>query len=498
MKIKNITLKISQKIRKIVSGTIGYIFSKPKSIKDYVKLNELYISKRFILRILLIGALVVFGMVEVVIPYMEGRFWTATVVVNSDKFHEFNGKAKVVNEDKTLLYQGTMSEGRITGKGELYEGEKLIYKGDLVDEKYEGEGSLYREDVLLYKGNFQENVYEGEGKLYHPNGKIKYEGQFTAGQFSEGTEYYPDGKVKYYGKLEGGEYTGAGKLYADDGENTLLYEGNFVRGQYNGEGKLYNGAKLLYTGNFKDNVYDGAGKLYFENGKLRYEGDFALGKYSGEGTLYSSKSYKLLYKGLFNDGVYDVNCMIYDEETGRLIYEGDFLEGVYNGFGKLYSNMGRVIYTGNFYLGNIDYESFCDAQAEMVREAFGTENQLIMLENSFGLYYKDFDLMFELEYSYDETPPYVNKIRFFGDTLVNGVMNGQDIKLIKKRLNEELFTEYNFIVTEEDAEMFGLAGSDIGVGEEVYSIKALFEKSYVRAYSKSADGEIIYYEIGGI
>jgi len=518
-KFRNIGRIIRKEVKTIIRGAIKYVFGKPESLKDYFKIEELYISKIFIVRIILAVSLITVLTVKFIIPGLSGRLWTNTVVVNTDKYYTADGKVNVLDNNNQVIYKGIMTEGRITGTGEVYDYGNLIYKGELSNEKYQGQGKLYQDGQLLYEGEFSDNLYNGLGVLYYSSGSKKFDGIFKDGLYSEGTEYYENGNIKYQGGFSDGKYNGAGKIYSDNAQ--IWYDGNLVMGEYDGQGKLYKDGILLYEGNFtkgiysglgkkyysngvteyegnfKDGMYSGEGRQYYENGRLKYDGQFLDNNYCGEGTLYSLNTGKYIYSGTFTDNVYDVNGKLYDEQTGRLKYEGDFSNGIYDGAGVLYNSNGQPIFTGNFYMGEIDYKSFCGEKQEEVRKAFGKEDDLVQLENSFLMVYRNLNVIFEFDYVYTESSPAVNKIKIFNKAQIDNVANGKNVKEIRESFGSTVFSEYEFIVNEEDAFIFEFAEKRLYAGQQAYSIKYILEDSYIRIYSQSDNSEVIYYEIGG-
>lgn len=455
-----------------IKQVIKYVGGKPESLKDYFKLGEWYISKILLLRLFVVVVALVLLVVYVGIPVLSGKLWATKMVINTPEYHTASGKVEVFRSDNVLLYKGTMTDGRITGTGELYNGNLLVYYGEFVNEKYYGVGKLYQKNKLLYEGDFVDNLYHGTGVLYYPDGTIQLEGTFKNGLcHGSGTQYDEIGNIRYQGAFLDGIYEGKGILYREDG--SIEYEGNFVNGKFEGNGKLYyeNGT-LQYEGNFAEDAFDGSGVLYTEEGKVLYTGEFKDNTFSGTGTLYS-------------------------EETGREIYTGEFSEGIFSGTGTLYDEKGQDIYTGNYYEGEIDFPKFCDAEQSKIKEVFGEEDELLLLDYTFLLSYEEFQIVFEFDYVYEETSPVVSKIKIFGSSEIDGVANGKQMKEVQELFSEGSFSEYTFLASEEDITFFSFAGENIKVGKSIYSVKYILEDYYIRTYTLEEQGEIIYYEIGG-
>ena len=166
--VKTISSKITQGVNKYLQK---YISRKPKSLKEYVSLGQYYISKKLVcLLILLIIALSTF-IVTFVIPKIISMITEPTFVINSQEMFEYKGKrAKILNkEGGVIIYEGEMEDGRITGKGKLYDEDgDPIYVGEFLLEEFCGNGELYyKNGNLKYKGTFEHNLYNGEGKLYY-------------------------------------------------------------------------------------------------------------------------------------------------------------------------------------------------------------------------------------------------------------------------------------------------------------------------------------------
>ncbi len=444
-----------------------------------------------------------------------------------------------------LVYAGEFVNAKYHGEGKLYQKDGLLYEGDFVDNLYHGMGVLYYPNgTIQFEGTFEKGLYHGEGTLYNENGTLKYMGKWTEGTYDVngkiynengvlqyegdltlgkpngiGTQYDEIGKIKYTGTFVEGIYEGKGILYREDGSieyeghfaegkfdgngklyyanGTLQYEGNFVDNTFDGTGKLYQeDGTMLYDGTFSNNNYEGAGKLYGENGTLRYEGTFVDNVFEGNGTLYTEEG-KLLYTGEFEDNTFSGNGTLYSEETGRELYTGEFSEGVFSGVGTLYNEKGQDIYTGSYYAGEIDFPKFCDVEQSKVKEVFGEEDELILLDYTFLLSYEDFEVLFEFDYVYEETAPVVSKIKMFGTSEIDGVANGKSMVEVKEKFSEGSFSEYAFVAGEEDVIFFNYAGENVKVGKSIYSMKYILENYYIRAYALEEQGEIIYYEIGG-
>ena len=78
----------------------------------------------------------------------------------------------------------------------------------------------------------------GYGKEFYENGKVRYEGEWTNGEWNgNGKQFDEDGKLRYEGGFQNNEWHGKGKNFDEDGK--LVYDGEWKNGnEWNGNGKL--------------------------------------------------------------------------------------------------------------------------------------------------------------------------------------------------------------------------------------------------------------------
>lgn len=220
-KLKRLPLQLAKKIKDIIKEIFKTLIKRPDSLKDYVKAGRLYISKRSIAFLSVLLCAVVILIDWFLIPYVKDALGGDKIIINTERFHTANGSVSVYNEDRQLLYEGEMENGRISGKGKLFQDEALIFEGEFKNEQYHGLGSLYRDKELIYEGSFSNNRFEGYGRLYE-HGQLRYEGEF-----------------------KNDLYHGQGKLYKED----ICCEGSFVEGSLEGACKLSDGnGAVFYNG----------------------------------------------------------------------------------------------------------------------------------------------------------------------------------------------------------------------------------------------------------
>lgn len=296
----------------------------PAAKADYIHIGKSYVSKRFLgaCAIALAAGLTLFT--TVAFPWMEGRLWTPTILLNSAKMASYTGPARIKNEMGVIIYDGDVAEGRLTGSGTQYDTEgRLVYSGQFLDAGYEGRGSLYEDGVLRYDGDFSKNQFSGQG-----------------------TEYDKTGAMLYQGGFENGVRSGSGMEYRAD-THTLSYYGSFVDGQRQGSGVAYeeDGVTVAYRGEFAAGVYEGLGR-YYENGVLCYQGQFVQGEFEGVGTLYDGQ--------------------------GRQMYQGEFAQGSRQGAGTVYDSLGSALFSGTFLDNSVNFIEYLGTAPGDITAAFGT------------------------------------------------------------------------------------------------------------------------------
>lgn len=471
LKLKNVLKIIQQAFYGFLQKSLHYTLGKPNSLNDYIKSGSMYLSKQFLLKFVLFFCIIMFTVIHYVYPFLRGRIWPAEIVVNTNDFYEFVGKAKVYQKDGNLIYLGMLNKGKAEGQGELYEYDDMVYKGEFSENKYNGVGTLYQNNKKVYQGEFLENQYHGTGVLYDKNENIKFSGIFENGSKKEGVSYFENGKIQYKGNYENDFYGGEGILYVSGSDNMVLYQGMFSQNKYEGKGRLY------------------------QEGALLYDGNFSKGLYQGDGILYDSKRGKILYQGSFLNGAYNGVGKLYQSSTSRLLYEGDFLEGKKSGFGTLYSESGAKVYTGNFYNDDIDYKQFINSDLDNIREAFGKETELIMLENHILTVYENLKVAFVFEFSQDGESPTVESIKFFGTQNIDSIKNGMTFYDATEKLSKYDGVEITFDVTGEEAVYFQYCDKQ---NTTAYAIEYTMNDIVLKLYGGNKQGTVYYFEIGGV
>lgn len=126
----NLMLKMSEDIR----GGLKRVGEKPTSLNEYVLVGERYVAKKLLLLAALLFIIAVSLTIRFGYPWIQARFLTRTMVINTEDMGGYTGKVRLVSgrEPGTVLFEGRLEDGRINGPGTLYgyDGVRL-YRGRL-------------------------------------------------------------------------------------------------------------------------------------------------------------------------------------------------------------------------------------------------------------------------------------------------------------------------------------------------------------------------------
>lgn len=225
------------------------------------------------------------------------------------------GTEKLYNPDGSLLYDGMIINGQLSGQGKLYQNNKVIYKGSFSDGQFNGEGELFTPGgELAHKGEFKDGSPVNSDTATPvanppPNIDLRVPNPTPPASVSLPDEIEeiksPDG-ITYKGETNNQILNGLGKLY--DAQGRLMYEGEFQINKLHGRGNLYKEGQFILTGQFVDGniaavitTGEYPTKLYYNTGELVYYGHLKDGKLEGKGVLYAKDGNKL-YEGEFKNG----------------------------------------------------------------------------------------------------------------------------------------------------------------------------------------------------
>ena len=191
----------------------------------------------------------------------------------------------------------------------------IKYNGQFSNGDFNGKGLAIWADGIIYDGEWEDGIRQGYGKLIFPDGSY-YEGDFVAGNFE-----------------------GRGKHVDVEGN---IYEGEFINDKYNGQGKVTYSDGGICEGLFEDDMFiSGRVHAIYDNG-IVYDGEYSNGDLNGKGTMtYPEEGFEIRkLSGYFKDGEYWGECELYfrdgTHET-RTFGEASFLE--VNGESSLSQNI---------------------------------------------------------------------------------------------------------------------------------------------------------------
>lgn len=480
---------------------------KKKSLKNYLRIRNTYILKKFAALSAVLLLLVCFISYAFILPFVLNKFYYHEFYVNTKPLASFSGKAKVLYGDSKLLYEGQILEGKYNGFGMLYnKRHELVYSGDFKLNNYNGNGELFKNNKTKYKGDFLLNKYNGKGQLYYDNEVLFYEGDFKDGVFDgSGTLYYPDGKTKYQGEFKKGIFSGSGTLYSEN--KKIRYKGDFKFGKYESQGILYDSTgNKKYTGSFSDGLLEGEGTEYSSSGAVIYKGTFGQGLYNGQGILFDAEKNSPIYEGSFIHGKYNGTGKLYDTKVESLVYEGEFKNNEFHGTGTLYGKSSRKLYTGSFIHGNPDYFPVLGIPAEEIKNIFPSIPQTSTGVDCICNTYEELGVTLVLTpvpaeptasdvpeaapatksadatatpsptkdtpvvtapepKSTDSTPPSVSKVLLWKDFSVSGVSNNMNVEQMTKILGDPLYSYSSPLLSEDQIAITNRQQSGFGPGK---------------------------------
>jgi hypothetical protein len=89
----------------------------------------------------------------------------------ADGYMQGKGVLKFTTDSKPgAIYEGTLSRGRLTGRGTLHTPDGAVYDGDWVDGKQEGYGAYTAVDGSRYEGGWSGGQPDGQGSYYPAKG----------------------------------------------------------------------------------------------------------------------------------------------------------------------------------------------------------------------------------------------------------------------------------------------------------------------------------------
>ena len=121
----------SRNAMKVATGSLqaaATAMKKPTKRDDYVETERLFISKAFLIKLLLVLAALGLIFYFLVWPFILSHFMTVKFYVEDSRVADWTGQVIVyADKDKTLpLYAGRLEDGVLQGVGEEYDENGLI------------------------------------------------------------------------------------------------------------------------------------------------------------------------------------------------------------------------------------------------------------------------------------------------------------------------------------------------------------------------------------
>jgi antitoxin component YwqK of YwqJK toxin-antitoxin module/tetratricopeptide (TPR) repeat protein len=286
------------------------------------------------------------------------------------------------------------------GEGDLafktYQGRNFItasYKNYYINGSHEllyPDGKTH--ELLYYKTGVKDSTV----RSYYLNGKVEYEGKYTADERDgKWSYYYDNGQLRSSEEHSDGSLNGISTAYNEDG--SLDKEFIYKDGELDGEFKMYGEDKQLAviftykSGKFISYTYeDKNGKLvpsipvkngkgaitaFYKNGTKSVEMDFEGDEVNGKRNIFftSGKPYvqgaRLLGYEHGNKKIYYANGQLYRDENyyygnlhgtvkkywdnGKLKSEENWYNGEQHGVTKNYDQSGKLTQTLTYYFGSL-------------------------------------------------------------------------------------------------------------------------------------------------
>ena len=295
-----------------------------------------------------------------------------------------NGKGVFIYSDENLLnkickyYVGFIENGEMNGKGKLFDINKnLIFDGKFKNNKKNGFGKLFLKEGNFI-GYFKNDCFEGKGVYYNKEFNYKYEGYFSNNKkinngflislklqtiqelkYKQGNIIFQKEKISFNSGIFFEKMNNQFNFLKNNfdyfinlilkinpiSENLILerkiiYENNKMYiGELNqigfkhGRGVLLNlYTKEFYIGYFYNNEKFNFGIIYYDINNIKYKGNFKNNKPYGKGIYYYKNGDML--EGEFNE----IGCGLgnYFIKEKNVYWKGNFYEFQKDGIGELY------------------------------------------------------------------------------------------------------------------------------------------------------------------
>lgn len=247
------------------------------------------------------------------------------------------GESQTVDKTGTVLFSGRHERGQMSGHCTVVYEDGSTYDGDFIEGMYDGQGCLKTLDGCVYNGGWKASRRHGHG-VYCTSGGYRYEGEWVDG-----------------------ERHGPGRVV---GVDRYILEGTFSHNDLEGEGMMkYPNKIIAYEGEFFRSKFHGIGELFNPDGSPIYSGEFCHGQYHGYGNCYYRHGEH--YFGYWKHGLRHTGNDVFDpsengdgeamerrvgefRDTQGWLYIGEWVEGVREGVGKVFDEIGKLVFEGTF------------------------------------------------------------------------------------------------------------------------------------------------------
>lgn len=179
---------------------------------------------------------------------------------------------------KIIGYEGEQFDGKMHGQGKFTDRTGDVFEGRFENDDFI-EGRYYlnnNKERIVHEGSFSNFKLQGLGEIF-VNGKLSEEGEFKNGKLNgKGKSYWNNGVIAEEGEFKDGKLYGNGATYHTDGGN--FEKGEFKDGYLNGKGTTYwSHGGIKEEGEFKNGKLNGWG-IKYSDGEVYEEGVFSDGK----------------------------------------------------------------------------------------------------------------------------------------------------------------------------------------------------------------------------
>jgi hypothetical protein len=188
-------------------------------------------------------------------------------VLISDWHDKPHGRSSATYTNYSIYdtFEGTTTDGGVSGVLTYKSGTVSSYTGSIVDGQYSGEGTVLYRNGDKFEGLFVKGKKSGKGVQTfkkHSRVLVSCDGDWHEDQFVNGVLLYTNGN-SYNGQLQSGEYHGQGvhTQFRDD----MMYSGSWFDGKRSGAGQITFGNHGAFTDLFDNDKAVGSTEAKYVN-----------------------------------------------------------------------------------------------------------------------------------------------------------------------------------------------------------------------------------------